>query len=165
MRFQTAVDPILTRIRQARRFALVPATTRRFALVLVAVCVASMICLPDVAFAGTAGVGMPYEGPLNRILASLTGPVAMTMSIVGVTLAGIGLIFGGTLDGFFKMLINMAFAISIVFGAATLITNVFGGSGAEISDAIPAPAAQPCLCGQGAARTGKIEPAPATDRV
>lgn len=102
-------------------------------VILFAACAALIVCLPDVAFAGTAGVGMPYEGPLNRILASLTGPVAMTMSIVGVTLAGIGLIFGGSLDGFFKTLINMAFAISIVFGAATLITNVFGGTGAEIS--------------------------------
>jgi len=38
--------------------------------------------------------GMPWEGPLQKILDSLTGPVAKILGVVAIMIAGFGLAFG-----------------------------------------------------------------------
>jgi type IV secretion system protein TrbC len=41
--------------------------------------------LPHDAYAaGTAGGGLPYESALTRLRASITGPVAFTLSLIGI---------------------------------------------------------------------------------
>ena len=51
-----------------------------------------------VAFAATTGAGLPWEGPLQTIKASITGPVAFTLSILAIVACGIGLVWGSQLQ-------------------------------------------------------------------
>src|SRR5215472_11624847 len=52
------------------------------------------------AFAGGGGGGLPWETPLSRIAASLTGPVALSISLIALMVAGGTLVFGGELSEF-----------------------------------------------------------------
>ena len=52
-----------------------------------------------------AGAALPYETWLVNLRNSVTGPVAFTLSIVGIVVAGGILIFGGELNAFFRTLI------------------------------------------------------------
>lgn len=49
------------------------------------------------AFAGGGGGGLPWEAPLQTLANSLTGPVALGISIIAMAAAGGTLIFGGEL--------------------------------------------------------------------
>jgi type IV secretion system protein VirB2 len=48
-----------------------------------------------------AGGALPYETWLVSLRNSVTGPVAFTLSIIGIVVAGGILIFGGELNAFF----------------------------------------------------------------
>lgn len=86
-----------------------------------------------IAYAGSGGSsGLPWEGPLDKIVKSMTGPVALGVSILGMAAAGGSLVFGGELGEFTKKLIMLVLAIAfLVFGSAFLST-VFGVSGCLI---------------------------------
>ncbi|EPA8620906.1 TrbC/VirB2 family protein [Campylobacter coli] len=83
------------------------------------------------ALASTTGAGLPWEGPLEQIKASLSGPVAFIMSILAIIGAGAGLIWGGELSGFIKTLIYIVLVIAIVVGAGNFM-GIFNTSGALI---------------------------------
>lgn len=97
-----------------------------FALVLLA-------CLfPEHALASEgAGGGLPYEDWFDNLRASVTGPVAFTLSILGLVIAGGTLIFGGELSGFFKSLVYVTLVMSLLVGAQNFMSS-FYGKGAEI---------------------------------
>ena len=46
-------------------------------------------------WAGGAGGGLPWETPLSRVATSLTGPVALSISLIALMVAGGTLVFGG----------------------------------------------------------------------
>lgn len=95
----------------------------------------------EFALAAASGGGLPWESPLNTIKDSLTGPVAGVISLVAIVVSGVALIFGGDFSGFVRGLINVVLVISIVIGASSLLSNLFGSSGAVISNfASPPPA-------------------------
>jgi type IV secretion system protein VirB2 len=95
-----------------------------------------MLCafaLPNEAYAaGTAGGGLPYESALTRLRASITGPVAFTLSLIGIVGAAGALIFGGELTGFLRMMVFLVLLIAILVGAQNVLTTLFA-AGAEIS--------------------------------
>ena len=95
-----------------------------------------MLCaftLPHDAYAaGTAGGGLPYESALTRLRASITGPVAFTLSLMGIVGAAGVLIFGGELTGFLRMMVFLVLLIAILVGAQNVLTTLFA-AGAEIS--------------------------------
>ena len=95
-----------------------------------------MLCacmLPQEAYAaGTAGGGLPYESALTRLRASITGPVAFTLSLIGIVGAAGALIFGGELTGFLRMMVFLVLLIAILVGAQNVLTTLFA-AGAEIS--------------------------------
>jgi type IV secretion system protein VirB2 len=92
-----------------------------------------VITLPPEAFAaGTAGGGLPYESALTRLRASITGPVAFTLSLVGIVGAAGVLIFGGELTGFLRMMVFLVLLIAILVGAQNVLTTLFA-AGAEIA--------------------------------
>jgi len=95
-----------------------------------------MLCafmLPHEAYAaGTAGGGLPYESALTRLRASITGPVAFTLSLIGIVGAAGALIFGGELTGFLRMMVFLVLLIAILVGAQNVLTTLFA-AGAEIS--------------------------------
>lgn len=79
-----------------------------------------------------SGGDLPYEGWLTQLRNSVTGPVAFTLSIVGIVVAGIALIFGGEIGAFFKSLIFLTLVMSLIIGAQNLMAQFFG-KGAEIT--------------------------------
>ncbi len=72
--------------------------------------------------------GMPWEGPLEKILSSLTGPVAKVLGVVAIVLAGFGIAFGES-GGSMRRIFQIVLGLSIAFTASSLIVSLFGFSG------------------------------------
>lgn len=86
---------------------------------------------PALAAAGQGG-GLPYESWLNKLRASVTGPVAFGVSMIGIVIAGAVLIFGGELNAFFRTLIFIVLVMALLVGAQNMMSSFFG-RGAEIA--------------------------------
>lgn len=81
-----------------------------------------------------SGGGLPYEGWLTQLRYSVTGPVAFTLSVIGIVIAGAVLIFGGDLNGFFRTMVFVILVMALLVGAQNMMSSFFG-RGAEISAA------------------------------
>jgi type IV secretion system protein VirB2 len=105
-----------------------------FCFVMVAVVV---VCSTvDVVFAGQAGAGgLPWEGPLQKIQQSITGPVAMAIALAAIAIAGAMLIFGGELNDFARRLCYIVLVAGLLLGAQNVISLFGAGSGATIGEA------------------------------
>ena len=113
---------------------------KRFAsfLLVFTVCLA----LAQDAFAGAGqGGNLPYEGWLEAVRASATGPVAYAFGLIGIVVAGGVLIFGGDLNGFFRSMLVVVLVMALLVTANTVMVDLFGTS-AEIALAPPRP--MPC---------------------
>ena len=87
------------------------------------------IFLPLDAFASTGGTGaLPYEGWLDTLKQSVTGPFAFVAALIGIVASGATLMFGGDLNGFFRSMIFFVMVISLVIGANALMSSFFGKS-------------------------------------
>jgi type IV secretory pathway VirB2 component (pilin) len=81
--------------------------------------------------AGTSIGALPWESTLSGIAHSLTGPVALALSLVMVVV-GIGvLMFGGDMAGWARWVAFAALAAGTLGGASNLI-NLLGVTGALI---------------------------------
>ncbi len=78
-----------------------------------------------------AGSGMPWESPLQSILASIQGPVARIVAVLIITVAGLALAFGDTSGGFRRM-VQIVFGLSIAFGAASFFLAFFSFAGGAL---------------------------------
>lgn len=90
------------------------------------------------AFAAGGGGGLPWEGPLQQIQQSINGPVAGTIALAAVAIAGGMLIFGGELNDFARRLVYIVLVAGILLGA-TQIVGLFGAGGASIGALPEAP--------------------------
>lgn len=90
-----------------------------------------MVIHPAMASEGTGG-SLPYESWLTNLRNSVTGPVAFSLSLIGIVVAGGILIFGGDLNGFFRTLIFIVLVMALLVGAQNVMSNFFG-RGAEIA--------------------------------
>lgn len=89
----------------------------------------SLLVLPEAGLASVGGGGgLPYESWLVNLRNSVTGPVAFTLSIVGIVVAGGILIFGGELNAFFRTLIFIVLVMALLIGAQNIMTNLFAGA-------------------------------------
>ena len=79
----------------------------------------------------SSGGGLPWEGPLEQIQQSITGPVSGFIALAAVAVAGGMLIFGGELNDFARRLMYVVLVAGILLGA-TQIVDLFGASGASI---------------------------------
>jgi type IV secretion system protein TrbC len=75
-----------------------------------------------------AETGLPWEGPLEKILASLTGPVAKVLGVIAIVLAGFGIAFGES-GGAMRRIFQIVLGLSIAFTASSLVVSLFGFSG------------------------------------
>lgn len=82
------------------------------------------------AFASSSG-GLPWEGPLQKIQESITGPVAGYIALAAVAIAGGMLIFGGELNDFARRLVYLVLVAGLLLGATTIV-GLFGATGATI---------------------------------
>ena len=83
------------------------------------------------ALAGSGGGSLPWEGPLEQIQQSITGPVAGYIALAAVAIAGGMLIFGGELNDFARRLVYVVLVAGILLGATTIV-GLFGSTGASI---------------------------------
>lgn len=79
----------------------------------------------------SSGGSLPWEGPLEKIQESITGPVAGYIALAAVAIAGGMLIFGGELNDFARRLMYVVLVAGILLGATTIV-GLFGATGASI---------------------------------
>jgi type IV secretion system protein TrbC len=80
-------------------------------------------------FAAGSGTPMPWEGPLQTILSSITGPVAKVFGVIAIVMVGLAIAYseGG---GMLKKILNVVMGLCIAFSASTFFLDFFGyGSG------------------------------------
>jgi type IV secretion system protein VirB2 len=100
--------------------------------------------------ASSGGGALPWEGPLQQIQESITGPVAGYIALAAVAIAGGMLIFGGELNDFARRLMYVVLVAGILLGATTIV-GLFGATGASISLSMEIPATiQRFAAGEGA---------------
>lgn len=105
-----------------------PYTARRLALKVAALAAFAIVpALPALA----AGSGMPWEGPLEQVVDSVTGPVARAAAVIGIVLAGIAIMFseGG---GGVRKLAFVGLGIAIMFAAVSFFLDFFGFAGGAV---------------------------------
>lgn len=97
-----------------------------------ALVIAYIFLLPQAMASTGTGGSLPYEDWLTSLRNSVTGPVAFTLSIIGIVIAGGVLIFGGDLNGFFRTLMFLVLVMAFLVGAQNMMSTFFG-RGAEIA--------------------------------
>ena len=85
------------------------------------------------AFAAETGSNLPWEGPLNTLVTSLTGPVAYAISVIAIVALGATLAFAsGEMGETMKRLLQIGIAVCLVVFAAQVMSS-FIGQAAEVS--------------------------------
>ena len=107
-----------------------------------ALTVAVLLIMSHPALAAGAGGGLPYEVWLVKLQASITGPVAFAIAIIGVVIAGGVLIFGGELNGFIRTLIFVVLIMALLVGAQNMM-SFFGAAAALMGQNLPSVPAPP----------------------
>ncbi len=105
---------------------------------------------PAHASVGTGG-SLPYESWLTALRNSVTGPVAFTVALIGIVVAGGVLIFGGELNAFFRTLIFIVLVMALLVGAQNMLSTFFG-RGAVIAapgEVTVQPPSAPAVKGEG----------------
>ncbi len=95
------------------------------------VAVALAVIAPVAAIAGTAQ-GLPWESPMEKVKNSLTGPIALGISIIALAAAGAALVFGGELSEFTRKIIMLVMALALLVAGGSIMTTLFSASGALI---------------------------------
>lgn len=84
------------------------------------------LMLAGPAFAG--GSGMPWEGPLQQVVQSITGPVAQAAAVVAVVVFGAGVAMSENGSSMRRGL-GIMFGLCIAFAASTFFLDFFGFAG------------------------------------
>ena len=74
----------------------------------------------------------PFSKPLTGIRAVFSGPIAYTVSILGIMICGAALIFGGELSEVVKKVFMLVLAVAISAFAITFFDQFFGTASATI---------------------------------
>ena len=78
-----------------------------------------------------SATNMPWEGSLDKLLKSLTGPVARTVIILALAGTGGTLAFGETPSAIKRML-QIVFGATIIFAAGSWGPTFFGFTGSAL---------------------------------
>jgi type IV secretory pathway VirB2 component (pilin) len=100
---------------------------RRIEQTLAIVALAVVVATP--AYAG--GSGMPWEGPLEQVVDSITGPVARAAAVIAIIISGIGIIFGEG-GGGIRKLAFVGLGVAIMFAAVSFFLDFFGFAGGAV---------------------------------
>lgn len=76
--------------------------------------------------AGDAGA-MPWEGPLQKVMDSISGPVAKILGVIVIVIAGLGIAFGEAGSGVRK-LFQVVMGLAIAFSAASIVATLYNPS-------------------------------------
>ena len=78
-----------------------------------------------------SATGLPWENPLQKILESLTGPVAKILGVICIVIAGFGIAFGEAGSGM-RRIFQIILGLSIAFTASSLVVTLFGFTGGAV---------------------------------
>ncbi len=106
-----------------------PHTIRLQAGIQIVAVAALLLCVALPAHA--AGSSMPWEAPLQSVLASIQGPVARIIAVIIIIATGLTLAFGDT-NGGFRKLVQIVFGLSIAFAASSFFLTFFGFAGGAV---------------------------------
>ena len=84
-----------------------------------------------IAEAGTTGT-LPWEGPLQTIAQSLTGPVAFSVALIGIFATGATLVWGGEMNEFARRASLLGLIVAVLVFATNILSSAFGVTGAVI---------------------------------
>ena len=76
---------------------------------------------------GGGGTPMPWEGPLNQVLASFTGPVAKALCILAIVVTGFAFAFSD--GGGMRRILGILLGVSIAVTATSFGVTFFGFDG------------------------------------
>ena len=86
------------------------------------------IAVPNTArAAANGGQPLPWEGPLNQVLASFTGPVAKALCILAIVVLGFGFAFSE--GGGLRRILGLLLGVSIAVTATSFGVTFFGFDG------------------------------------
>lgn len=105
---------------------------KRYFPIFLAVLVIGLVFSGEAWAGPSTGGSLPYEKWLTSVRNSATGPVAYAFGIIGIVVAGGGLIFGSDLNGFFRSILVVVLVMALLVTANTVMTNLFETS-AEIA--------------------------------
>lgn len=88
----------------------------------------SVLLFMSIENAFATSTGLPWESPLEKILASLTGPVAKILGVIAIVTAGFGMAFGEA-GSSMRRIFQIVLGLSIAFTASSLVVSLFGFSG------------------------------------
>lgn len=74
------------------------------------------------------GAGMPWEGPIQQIVQSITGPVVQAAAVIAVAIFGAGVAMSES-GSAMRRGIGILFGLSIAFAASTFFLDFFGFAG------------------------------------
>ena len=90
---------------------------------------AALALMPEMVLAAdSGGQGLPWEGPLQKVRDSITGPVAYSISLLGLVAAGAALVFGGEINEFVRRIIMLVLVISLIVFAGNILQDLFSKS-------------------------------------
>ncbi len=78
-----------------------------------------------------AGSGMPWEGPIQKIVTSIEGDVAKGIGVIAIVVTGLGIAFGDMGSGM-RNLLKIVFGLSIAFTATSFFLSFFSFGGGAI---------------------------------
>ena len=78
--------------------------------------------------AAAGGTGMPWEGPLQQIVQSITGPVVQAAAVIAIAIFGAGIAMSESGSAMRRGL-GILFGLSIAFAASTFFLGFFGFAG------------------------------------
>lgn len=102
---------------------------RRIGAAVVTAALAAGLVVAGPAAAG--GSGMPWEGPLQRVVESITGPVVQAAAVVAVVIFGAGIAMSESGSSMRRGL-GIMFGLSIAFAASTFFLDFFGFAGGAV---------------------------------
>jgi type IV secretory pathway VirB2 component (pilin) len=88
----------------------------------------SVLCLLAASDAFAASAGMPWEGPLSRLVTSLQGPVARAAGVAAIIIVGLGFAFSEGGSGLRKVLWVVG-GLTVAFNAVGWALPFLGFSG------------------------------------
>jgi type IV secretory pathway VirB2 component (pilin) len=91
--------------------------------------VLTLLSIPRASLAAAANGGqpLPWEGPLNQVLASFTGPVAKALCILAIVVIGFGFAFSE--GGGLRRILGLLLGVSIAVTATSFGVTFFGFDG------------------------------------
>jgi type IV secretion system protein TrbC len=77
------------------------------------------------------GSGMPWEGPIQQVVQSITGPVVQAAAVIAVVLFGAGVAMSEN-GSSMRRGMSILFGLCIAFAASTFFLDFFGFAGGMV---------------------------------